>query len=96
MWDILITNRASKQVNKLPIKSRLTLRTLMHDLAHHGPAPGRRWHNYSKLYCSSNSDLRHCHLFKGHPTYVACWKVLTNKQKTIEVYYVGTHEKAPY
>ncbi len=38
----------------------------------------------------------HCHLKKGHPTYVVCWRVTSKQLKTVEVYYVGTHEKAPY
>jgi hypothetical protein len=41
-------------------------------------------------------DKRHCHLIKGRPTYVACWEVKDPKNKILEVYYVGTHEKAPY
>lgn len=40
------------------------------------------------------SSFHHCHLRKGKPTYVACWAV-TNENK-IEVFYVGTHEGAPY
>lgn len=40
-------------------------------------------------------DWGHCHLQKGNPTYVCCWKVFEDTQ-TIEVYYVGTHENAPY
>jgi len=28
-------------------------------------------------------------------TYVACWRVY-KREKLIEVYYAGTHEKAPY
>ncbi len=50
------------------------------------------WPNYGKL---SKNDY-HCHLKKGRPTYVACWKVVDEKMKEIEVYYVGTHEGAPY
>ncbi len=34
-------------------------------------------------------------LKKGKPTYVALWTV-DKKQVTVEVIYVGTHEKAPY
>lgn len=44
----------------------------------------------------SNRDLRHCHLIKGNPTYVCCWEVVEDEVKIIEVYYAGTHEKAPY
>lgn len=37
----------------------------------------------------------HCHLRKGHPTYVACWEADVQAKK-IEVFYVGSHEDAPY
>ncbi|HSW71056.1 MAG TPA: hypothetical protein VLH77_03650 [Gammaproteobacteria bacterium] len=64
------------------------------DLATKGPAaPG--WPNYGKLH-GSKGDKRHCHLQKGKPTYVCCWEVIDKKRKIIKVYYVGTHEKAPY
>lgn len=32
----------------------------------------------------------------GKPTYVACWYIKDKKVKIVEIYYVGTHEKAPY
>ena len=50
--------------------------------------------NYGKL--KGKGDRRHCHIFRRRPTYVACWEVKDLEEKTIEVYYVGTHEKAPY
>ena len=50
------------------------------------------WPNYGKL----GKATFHCHLKKGKPTYVACWAILDGKLKQIEVYYVGTHEGAPY
>jgi hypothetical protein len=55
-----------------------------------------KWSNYGKLgRTKKNEDKRHCHLIKGNPTYVSCWEV--DKQRhLIEVYYVGTHEGAPY
>lgn len=43
----------------------------------------------------SNGD-HHCHLKKGHPTYVVIWQVTDKTIKLVEVTYVGTHEKAPY
>ncbi|KAF3363225.1 hypothetical protein PHSC3_000243 [Chlamydiales bacterium STE3] len=49
------------------------------------------WPNFSKL----KDLLYHCHLEKERPTYVACWRVY-KQEKLIEVYYAGTHEKAPY
>lgn len=54
------------------------------------------WPNYSKLHGKKGKDRRHCHLQKGRPTYVCCWEVINKERKIIEVYYVGTHEKAPY
>jgi hypothetical protein len=56
-----------------------------------GPVRGT-WPNYGKL-----SQIRHhCHLKKGHPTYVAVWEVRDRQVQIIEVLYVGTHENAPY
>jgi len=71
----------------------LKLRLLFVDLATQGPAVSS-WPNYGKLQ-GIRGDKRHCHLQKGKPTYVCCWEVLDKKRKVIEVYYVGTHEKAP-
>ncbi len=60
-----------------------------------GPFPGKQWPNFGKLF-EKKEDKYHCHLIKGRPTYVACWKVVDKNTRQIEVYYVGTHEKAPY
>jgi len=65
---------------------------LVMDLKYHGPVM-KDWPNYSVINKGRNS-FYHCHLRKGKPTYVACWMV-TNENK-IEVFYVGTHEGAPY
>ena len=50
------------------------------------------WPNYSPL----DKNSFHCHLRKGRPTYVACWRTHDKQTKKIEVYYVGSHEDAPY
>jgi len=71
-------------------------RLLISDLGKNGPMPGKGWHNYGKLKTTNKVDRRHCHLTKGHPTYACCWEVKDKKIQIIEVYYVGTHEKAPY
>ena len=70
------------------------LKLLIKDLHTKGPI-AEKWPNYSKLK-GFNGDKRHCHILKGKPTYVCCWEVLDKQVKLIEVYYVGTHEKAPY
>ncbi len=49
------------------------------------------WPNYSKL----GDGRHHCHLKKGNPTYVAVW-IEEQDRITVEIIYVGTHEKAPY
>ena len=89
-WNVALTGKANKQAEKLPMAVRAVLQTLMDEIAISGPVRGD-WPNYSKL-----SDGRHhCHLKKGKPTYVAVW---TTEKKTVsvEIVYVGTHEKAPY
>ena len=95
-WDIKTSKKTAKQIEKLPEKIKTQLRLLAKDLKHYGPIPGTGWKNYGKLNGTGKRDLRHCHLSKGKPTYVSCWEVLDKKIKLIEVYYVGTHEKAPY
>jgi len=92
-WTI-VTAKADKQAVKLSEKVILSLRYLMMDLANRGPAV-KDWPNYGKLR-GCKGDKRHCHLQKGKSTYVCCWEVVDKKCKIIEVYYVGTHEKAPY
>lgn len=94
-WKVQFTNKAAKQVKNLNEDIILTLQVLIDNLKTFGPAPGKHWHNYGKLYGKSNNDKRHCHLIKGNPTYICCWEVFKSN-KRIEVYYVGTHEKAPY
>lgn len=74
----------------LPEHVRLKMFALMTDLEKSGPPVN--WPHYSKL----GEHSHHCHLKRGRPTYVACWAVINKKEKIIEVYYAGTHEKAPY
>lgn len=96
VWTIEFTNSARKQVSKLNKQAYHALRLLVEDLKNNGPAPGKGWPNYGKLKGKAKQDLRHCHLIKGKPTYVCCWSVTNKKDRQLEIYYVGTHEKAPY
>lgn len=93
-WTVIPTRATDKQAAKLSEAVMIKLRLLFVDLATQGPAASG-WPNYSKLQ-GIKGDKRHCHLQKGKPTYVCCWEVVDKKRKVIEVYYVGTHEKAPY
>ncbi len=90
------TAKVGKQIEKLPEDAYSSLQLLFVDLQNKGPNPGVHWPNYSKLRgTKKNIDQRHCHILKGRPTYVSCWEVFQT-EKMIKVYYVGTHEKAPY
>jgi mRNA-degrading endonuclease RelE of RelBE toxin-antitoxin system len=95
IWEVRLTKRAFKQTQLLSKKARLVLRTLVEEMELVGPAPGKHWRHYGKLYSNIHQDQRHCHLKSGKPTYVCCWEVSKTDQ-VIEIYYVGTHEKAPY
>lgn len=91
MWQVELTSKATKQMEHLSrdIKDRLSL--FMMELELYGPIRGN-WANFGKL---ANGEY-HCHIKRGRPTYVICYRVIDKKIKIIEVYYVGTHEKAPY
>lgn len=92
-WKIFFKKRVAKQIAKLPKHVANATRALVYEIEVLGPIR-RNWKNFSKLKGTEN--LYHCHIKRGNPTYVACWKVTDKKIKIIEVYYVGTHEKAPY
>jgi hypothetical protein len=92
-WEVCLSNKAKKNYERLKNNGRKPsvvdlINLLMLELEIKGPHRSN-WPNYGKL---GKGDY-HCHLKKGHPTFVACWKVFG---KQIEVYYVGTHEGAPY
>ena len=80
-----------KRVRDLSVNVQNILIALKKDMEANGPIRGN-WPNFSAL----SSNRYHCHLKKGHPTYVAIWEVIDKKIKLIEVIYAGTHEKAPY
>ena len=86
-WTVTIKRKQLRNLRKLPRKVQDLFVFLEADLKADGPEqPG--WPNYSKL----SADTFHCHL---NYRYVACWTA--DKQTiTIEVYYVGSREKAPY
>lgn len=88
-WKVQFTKRAEKGQRDLPGIVRDKLRALVVAIEVMGPVRGD-WPNYGKLADGSH----HCHLKGGRPTFVACWRVVG--QNTVEVYYAGTHEKAPY
>jgi hypothetical protein len=94
-WTVSFTHRAAKQVEKLSEEVLAALRLLVEDLCTQGAAVPE-WPNYGKLYGRLSQDKRHCHLIKGRPTWVCCWQVVDKNVKIMEIYYIGTHENAPY
>jgi len=92
-WTIRFTKKAAKQVNQLPEEARLQVRVLVAEIKAAGPFRAN-WKNYGLL--KNQPGRHHCHVKSGRPTYVVCWEVLDKKIRLVEVYYVGTHEGAPY
>jgi hypothetical protein len=91
MWIVRFSTKAGKAAQSLPLPVQTGFWLLVGDLRLKGPAAGN-WPNYSKL----GQGRHHCHIKKGRPTYVAVWREVKTEERTIEVIYVGTHEKAPY
>ena len=90
-WTVTEKRSLNKHIRKVPENVQNILISLKKDMEINGPIRGD-WPNFSAL-----SDCRyHCHLKKGHPTYVAIWEVKNKEIRLIEVTYAGTHEKAPY
>ena len=89
MWQVILSRDALKDIRGLPWLAQKRAFTLIKEIETVGPVRGD-WPNYSKL----PGNRHHCHIKKGRPTYVAVWQVLD--LKTVEVTYVGTHERAPY
>lgn len=100
-WHVDLSRDAKKQYIKLKRSGQKkpsildVIDTLVIDLVMNGPTL-ISWPNYGIITESKTKSYYHCHLKKGNPTYVACWRVTDEKEKKIEVFYVGTHEGAPY
>jgi hypothetical protein len=96
-WSVNLSRSAAKQYEKLKRNGSKrpsvidAIDLLVMDLQRNGPYV-TGWPNYGSL----DTNVFHCHLRKGRPTYVACWKVTSKINKEIEVFYVGTHEDTPY
>ena len=86
-YEVRIKKKALRNLKKLPINVQKLLFLLIEDLRADGPIQ-KSWHNFSPL----DKETYHCHL---NYRYVACW-TYRQGQIVIEVYYVGSREKAPY
>ncbi len=97
LWQVIYSSSAGRQKKKLPEPVISQLAALTWDLENHGPIQPE-WSHYSPLKRSKNvpPHAYHCHIKSGRPTYVVCWQVIEKTIKIIEIFYVGTHENAPY
>jgi hypothetical protein len=86
-YNVLVKRRVLKGLRRLPMIVQEKLAFLLEDLRDAGPVLPH-WTNYSTL----GDGRYHCHL--GY-SWVACW---THEKRTvtIEVYYVGSRQSAPY
>ena len=86
-YEVRIKKKIARGLKKLPLDVQKLLFLLIEDLKADGPIQ-KSWQNFSLL----GKNKYHCHLTYR---YVACW--IHNKGEIeIEVYYVGSREKAPY
>ena len=90
-WQVTLHPKVIKALPHLPKRIRDAFALLVKEMRVSGPVRGD-WANYGKL----GKGRHHCHIKKGHPTYVAVWQEVDGTIQLIEVTYVGTHEKAPY
>ena len=86
-YEVRIRKKAARGLDRLPKRVQQLLFLLVADLRADGPIR-RDWPNFSSL----GPDRFHCHLTYR---YVACW-MCRKGEILIEVYYVGSREKAPY
>ena len=99
-WEVDLSRDAKKQYKNLTrsgLKPSITavIDALVADLKLNGPVL-INWPNYGVIYESKKRSYYHCHLRKRKPTYVACWELINEQANKIEVFYVGSHEDAPY
>lgn len=99
-WQVDLSRDAKKQYKKLAASGLKkpsildVIDALVLDLESKGPNLSD-WPHYGIIHKSKKESYYHCHLRQGRPTYVACWEA-DEQAKKIEVFYVGSHEDAPY
>jgi hypothetical protein len=87
MYNVVVTKRAIKGIEKMPKIAQLSMANLLKDLKEFGPIQ-KGWSNFSKI----GKNKFHCHLTHK---WVACWEFYENIL-LIEVYYAASRENAPY
>jgi hypothetical protein len=97
-WKIEIPTAVKKKIKELPAPCVKSLELLLLEIQKEGPFRAN-WPHYGPLNKKNKvipERAYHCHIKSGKPTYVACWRVVNKKVKLVEIFYVGTHENAPY
>ena len=87
-YEIRIKKTVLKNLRRLPGGIVERFEQLVQVLRESGPTGAHIFQNYRKL----SDNEYHCHLTHHH---VACWRH-EKGTITIEVYYVGSRENAPY
>lgn len=86
-YKVTMKPKVIKGLHQLPDAVSERLAELLEDIAESGPVQPR-WRNYSMI----GKNEYHCHL--GYK-WVACWR-LKDDMVTVEVFYAGSRESAPY
>jgi hypothetical protein len=86
-YTVITRKAALKRMRKAPERVQQRFAMLLSEMAETGPYRAN-WPNYSPL----GDNRYHCHL--GF-SWVACW-TYGKETVTIEVYYAGSRESAPY
>jgi hypothetical protein len=87
IYTVITRKAALKRIRKAPERVQQRFALLLSEMAEAGPYRAN-WPNYSPL----GDNQYHCHL--GF-SWVACW-TYSKEIVTIEVYYAGSRESAPY
>lgn len=91
-YQVRLKKKVEKKLLQLPKVVQERLVALIHVLRQDGPTGPYTWPNYGK-FRGRDHDF-HCHLTGDH-AWVACW-TFEKEILTIEVYYAGSHQNAPY
>jgi hypothetical protein len=91
-WNLIIGKKAIKGYGKMPYHAQQAFARLTGVLREQGPTGPHAWRNYGKL--KGRDDQYHCHLTNDHQ-WIACWHAKEEVLR-IEIFYAGSHQKAPY
>lgn len=95
-WKITCASQADKEVQAAKNELKKEIDDFIDELKNQGPYLRHRPH-FDSLHNQPGIPMHafHCHITDGSPTYVGCWSV-DKKTREITLFYVGTHEQAPY